>query len=188
MSEEDIRKKGCFLHVVSYDTSFVRSELAKSLEYIQEYDVAPESRQWNRVKEHANVIIKEIENRKNFIERHLTIIKDLTKNHHPELQPLVFIERNINYSRDLLAQAARKKDSKSDTEGVLNLMSDIKKQIRRLDAVLQSLKEQEEEQSQSKEKGEAMHIEDIQRFVTWFTCNDPYFNHQKGLLEIDIQL
>ena len=69
MSEEDIRKKGCFLHVVSYDTSFVRSELAKSLEYIQEYDVAPESRQWNRVKEHANVIIKEIENRKNFIER-----------------------------------------------------------------------------------------------------------------------
>jgi hypothetical protein len=147
MSEEDIRKKGCFLHVVSYDTSFVRSELAKSLENIQEYDVAPESRQWNRVKEHANVIIKEIENRKNFIERHLTIIKDLTKNHHPELQPLVFIERNINYSRDLLAQAARKKDSKSNTEGVVNLMSDIKKQIRRLDAVLQSLKEQEEEQS-----------------------------------------
>ena len=64
MSEEDIRKKGCFLHVVRYETSFIRNELAKSLEYIQEYDVDPESRKWNRVKEHADGIIKEIENRR----------------------------------------------------------------------------------------------------------------------------
>ena len=42
MSEEDIRKKGCFLHVVRYDTSFIRNESAKSLEYIQEYDVDQE--------------------------------------------------------------------------------------------------------------------------------------------------
>jgi hypothetical protein len=146
MSEEDIRKKGCFLHVVRYDTSFIRSELAKSLEYIQEYDVDPASREWNRVKEHANVIIKEIENRKNFIDRHLTIVKDLTKNHQRELQPHVFIERNINYSVELLAQASRKKDSKSDNEGIVKLMSDLKNQVRRLDAVLQSLKEQEGEE------------------------------------------
>ena len=147
MSDEDIRKKTCFLHVVRYDTSFVRNELAKSLEYIQEYDVDPESRKWSRVEEHANVIIKEIENRKNFIDRHLTTIKDLTKDHQPELQPHAFIERNINYSRDLLAQASRKKDSKSDDEDVVKLMSDIKNQVRRLDVVLQSLKDQEQEKS-----------------------------------------
>jgi hypothetical protein len=150
MSEEDIRKKSCFLHVVRYDTSFIRNELAKSLEYIQEYDVDPESRKWNRVKEHADVIIKEIENRRRFIDRHLTIIKDLTKNHQPELQPHAFIDRNINYSGDLLALASRKKDSKkSDNEGIVELMSDIKKQIRRLDMVLQSLKEQEEQEEKS---------------------------------------
>jgi hypothetical protein len=147
MSEEEaIRKKGCFLHVVRYDTSFIRNALAKSLENIQEYDLDPESREWNRVKEHADDIIKEIENRKNFIDRHLTIIKDLTKNHQPELQPLVFIERNINYSEELLAQASRKKDSSSDNEGIVKLMSDLKNQVRRLDAVLQSLKEQEQEE------------------------------------------
>jgi hypothetical protein len=147
MSEEDIRKKGCFLHVVRYETSFIRNGLAKSLEYIQEYDVDQESRKWNRVKEHAHVIIKEIEDRKTFIDRHLTIIKDLTKNHHPELQPYAFIDKNINYSEDLLTRASRKKDSKSDNEGVVKLMSDIKNQIRRLDALLQSLEEQEEEKS-----------------------------------------
>jgi hypothetical protein len=147
MSEEDIRKKGCFLHVVRYETSFIRNELAKSLEYIQEYDVDPESRKWNSVKEHADAIIKEIENRRNFIIRYLAIIKDLTKNHQPELQPHAFIERNINYSTELLAQASRKKDSESDNEGVMKSMSDIKKQVRRLDAVLQSLKEQEQEES-----------------------------------------
>lgn len=145
MSEEDIRKKGCFLHVVRYETSFIRNELVKSLEYIQEYDVDLESRKWNRIKEHADGIIKEIENRRRFIDRHLAIIKDLTKNHQPELQPHVFIERNINYSADLLAQASGKKDSRSDGEGIVKLMSDIKNQVRRLDAVLQSLKEQEEE-------------------------------------------
>ena len=146
MSEEDIRKKGCFLHVVRYDTSFIRNELAQSLEYLQEYDVDPETRKWKRVKEHAKVIIRELENRKNLIDRNLTIVRDLTKKHHPELQPRTFIERNINYSKDLLAQASRKKDSKSDNEGVVKLMSDIKKQIRRLDAVLNSLEEQEEEE------------------------------------------
>ena len=146
MSEEDIRKKGCFLHVVRYDTSFIRNELAQSLEYLQEYDVDPETRKWKRVKEHAKVIIRELENRKNLIDRNLTIVMDLTKKHHPELQPRTFIERNINYSKDLLAQASRKKDSKSDNEGVVKLMSDIKKQIRRLDAVLNSLEEQEEEE------------------------------------------
>ena len=144
MSEEDIRKKGCFLHVVRYETSFIRNELAKTLEYIQEYDVDPEIRKWDSIKEHADGIIKEIENRRSFIDRYLAIIKDLTKNHQPELQPHVFIERNINYSADLLAQASRKKDSKSDNEDVVKSMSDIKKQVRRLDAVLQSLKEQEE--------------------------------------------
>jgi hypothetical protein len=147
MSEEDIRKKGCFLHVVRYETSFIRNELAKSLEYIQEYDVDPESRKWNSVKDHADGIIKEIESRRSFIDRYLAIIKDLTKNHQPELQPHAFIERNINYSADLLAQASRKKDSKSDNEGIVKSMSDIKKQVRRLDAVLQSLKEQEQEES-----------------------------------------
>ncbi len=146
MSEEDIRKKGCFLHVVRYDTSFIRNELAQSLEYLQEYDVDPETRKWKRVKEHAKVIIRELENRKNLIDRNLTIVRDLTKKHHPELQPRTFIERNINYSKDLLAQASRKKDSKSDNEGVVKLMSDIKKQIRRLDAVLNSLEEQEDEE------------------------------------------
>ena len=146
MSEEDIRKKGCFLHVVRYDTSFIRNELAQSLEYLQEYDVDPETRKWKRVKEHAKVIIRELENRKNLIDRNLTIVMDLTKKHHPELQPRTFIERNINYSKDLLAQASRKKDSKSDNEGVVKLMSDIKKQIRRLDAVLNSLEEQEDEE------------------------------------------
>jgi hypothetical protein len=145
MSEEDIRKKGCFLHVVRYETSFIRNELAKSLEYIQEYDVDPESRKWNSVKEHADGIIKEIENRRSFIDRYLAIIKDLTKNHQPELQPPAFIERNINCSVDLLAQASRKKDSRSDDEGIVKLMSNFKTQVRRLDAVLQSLKEQEEE-------------------------------------------
>ena len=150
MSEEDIRKKGCFLHVVRYDTSFIRNELAKSLEYIQEYDVDQESRDWNRVKEHAQVMIEQIEDRKKFIDRHLTIIKDLTKNHHPELQPYVFVDKNINYSGDLLARASRKKDSNSDNEEVVKLMSDIKNQIWRLDAVLQSLKEQEEEKSQER--------------------------------------
>jgi hypothetical protein len=145
MSEEDIRKKACFLHVVRYETSFIRNELAKSLEYIQEYDVDPESRKWNSVKEHADGIIKEIENRRSFIDRYLAIIKDLTKNHQPELQPPAFIERNINCSVDLLAQASRKKDSRSDDEGIVKLMSNFKTQVRRLDAVLQSLKEQEEE-------------------------------------------
>jgi hypothetical protein len=149
MSEEDIRKKGCFLHIVRYETSFIRNELAKSLEYIQEYDVDPESRKWNHIKEHANGIIKEIENRRSFIDRHLAIIKDLTKDHQPELQPHAFIERNINYSGDLLAQASRKKDSRSDGEGTVKLMSDIKKQVRRLDAVLQSLKEQEQGEEKS---------------------------------------
>ncbi|MFL6497384.1 MAG: hypothetical protein ACJ70U_01620 [Nitrososphaera sp.] len=147
MSEEDIRKKGCFLHVVRYETSFIRNELAKSLEYIQEYDVDPESPKWNRVKGYAGSIVKEIENRRSFIDRHLAIIKDLTKNHQPELQPHAFIERNINYSADLLAQASREKDSRTDGEGIVKLMSDIRNQIRRLDAVLQSLKEQEEEKS-----------------------------------------
>jgi hypothetical protein len=147
MSEEDIRKKGCFLHVVRYETSFIRNELAKSLEYIQEYDVDPESKKWNRIKEHADGIIKEIENRKSFIDRYLAIIKDLTKNHQLELQPHAFIDRNINYSADLLAQASRKKDSKSDNEGIVKSMSDIKKQVRRLDAVLQSLKDHEQEES-----------------------------------------
>lgn len=146
MSEEDIRKKRCFLHVVRYETSFIRNELAKSLEYIQEYDVDPESRKWNSIKEHADGIIKEIENRRSFIDRYLAIIQDLTKNHQPELQPHAFIERNINYSADLLAQVSRKKDSKSDNEGVVKSMSDIKKQVIRLDAVLQSLKEQEQEE------------------------------------------
>ena len=149
MSEEDIRKKGCFLHIVRYETSFIRNELAKSLEYIQEYDVDPESRKWNHIKEHADDIIKEIENRRSFIDRHLAIIKDLTKDHQPELQPHAFIERNINYSGDLLAQASRKKDSRSDGEGTVKLMSDIKKQVRRLDAVLQSLKEQEQGEEKS---------------------------------------
>jgi hypothetical protein len=147
MSEEDIRKKGCFLHVVRYETSFIRNELAKSLEYIQEYDVDPESPKWNRVKGHAGSIVKEIENRRSFIDRHLAIIKDLTKNHQPELQPHAFIERNINYSADLLAQASGEKDSRTDGEDIVKLMSDIRNQIRRLDAVLQSLKEQEEEKS-----------------------------------------
>ncbi|MFL6478453.1 MAG: hypothetical protein ACJ707_06510 [Nitrososphaera sp.] len=147
MSEEDIRKKGCFLHVVRYETSFIRNELAKSLEYIQEYDVDPESPKWNRVKGHAGGMVKEIENRRSFIDRHLAIIKDLTKNHQPELQPHAFIERNINYSADLLAQASREKDSRTDGDGIVKLMSDIRNQIRRLDAVLQSLKEQEEEKS-----------------------------------------
>ena len=149
MSEEDIRKKGCFLHIVRYETSFIRNELAKSLEYIQEYDVDPESRKWNHIKEHADDIIKEIENRRSFIDRHLAIIKDLTKDHQPELQPHAFIERNINYSGDLLAQASSKKDSRSDGEGTVKLMSDIKKQVRRLDAVLQSLKEQEQGEEKS---------------------------------------
>jgi hypothetical protein len=149
MSEEDIRKKGCFLHIVRYETSFIRNELAKSLEYIQEYDVDPESRKWNHIKEHADGIIKEIENRRSFIDRHLAIIKDLTKDHQPELQPHAFIERNINYSGDLLAQASSKKDSRSDGEGTVKLMSDIKKQVRRLDAVLQSLKEQEQGEEKS---------------------------------------
>jgi hypothetical protein len=146
MSEEDIRKKGCFLHIVRYETSFVRKELAKSLEYIQEYDVEPENGKWNRVKEHADGVIKEIENRRRFIDRHLAIIKDLTKDHQPELQPYIFIERNINYSEDLLAQASRKKISRSDSEDIVKLMSDIQKQVRRLDAALQSLKDQEQEE------------------------------------------
>jgi hypothetical protein len=145
MSEEDIRKKGCFLHVVRYETSFIRNELAKSLEYIQEYDVDPEIRKWDSVNEHADGIIKEIENRRIFIDRQLAIIKDLTKDHQPELQSHIFIERNINYSVDLLAQASKIKDSRSENEGIVKLMSDIKKQVRRLDAVLQSLKDQEEE-------------------------------------------
>ncbi|MDQ4101807.1 MAG: hypothetical protein M3115_06435 [Thermoproteota archaeon] len=145
MVEEDIRKKGCFLHVVRYETSFIRNELAKCLEYIQEYDVDPESGKWDRIKKHADDIIKEIENRRIFIDRYLAIIKDLTKNHQPELQPHAFIERNINYSADLLTQASRKKDSAAGDEVIAKLMSDIQNQLRRLDAALQSLKEQEEE-------------------------------------------
>ncbi|MDQ3836795.1 MAG: hypothetical protein M3270_07670, partial [Thermoproteota archaeon] len=63
------------------------------------------------------------------------------------LQPHAFIERNINYSADLLTQVSREKDSRTNREGIIKLMSEIRNQIRRLDAVLQSLKEQEEEKS-----------------------------------------
>jgi hypothetical protein len=74
-------------------------------------------------------MVEQIEDRKKFIDRHLTRIRDLTKNHHPELQPYAFVDKNINYSRDLLARASRKKDSNSDNEEVVKLMSDIKNQI-----------------------------------------------------------
>ena len=152
MSEEekDIRKRGCFLHVVRYDTFFIKQALERTVENIQKYNESQAGFRWRYVRYHADAALKEIaDTRRNFIHRNLMIIQDLTNNKapfHPELLPTSFIPINIDYSCDLLAGVTKIEDPRFANEIIVNLMSEIQDQIDRLNGLLDSLEKLEPEE------------------------------------------
>ncbi|MDQ4100670.1 MAG: hypothetical protein M3115_00570, partial [Thermoproteota archaeon] len=95
MREEDAEKKNCFLYVVKYDTSTIKDELAKLKDLIDKYNGDPKPEKWERVKEYSKSEIKKLEEIREYIFRHLDIIRSLVKNH--RLEPGKFDYVYIKY-------------------------------------------------------------------------------------------
>lgn len=154
--EKDIRKRGCFLHVVRYDTFFVREALVRTVENIQKYNESQAGFRWRFVKYHADVALKEIANtRRDLIYRNLTVIQDLTNSkppYHPELLPTSFIPIYIDYSCDLLAGVTKIEDPRFENDMIVKLVSEIQDQIDRLNSVLDSLEKLEPEEKQEEKR------------------------------------
>ena len=136
MKEEDIKKKNCFLYVVSYDTSSIKDELVKLKDLIDKYNGDPKPETWERVKEQSKSEIKRLEDIRKYIFRHLDIIKSLVKNH--RLDPGKFDYVYIKYSVDLFYDTCYM-DPQYDQPGLEDLTSDIEDQIAQVHAALQFL-------------------------------------------------
>jgi hypothetical protein len=136
MREEDVKKKNCFLYVVSHDTSTIKDELVKLKDLIDKYEGDPKPDKWDRVKEYSNSESKRLEEIRKYIFRHLDIIRSLVKNH--RLDPGKFDYVYIKYSVDLFYDAYYM-DPQYDQPGLEDLTSDIEDQIAQIQAALQFL-------------------------------------------------
>jgi hypothetical protein len=136
MSENDIRKKNCFLYVIRYDTSIIKDKLVRLKDLIDKYNRDPKPEKWERVKEYSQSEMKRLEEIRKYIPRHLEIIRYLVKN--PRLDPGKFDYVYIKYSVDLFYDAYYM-DPEYDQPGLADLISDIEDQIVQLDAALQFL-------------------------------------------------
>jgi hypothetical protein len=136
MSEDDIRKKNCFLYVIRHDTSIIKDKLVRLENLIDKYNGDPKPEKWEHVKEYSKSEVKRLEEIRKYIYRHLDIIRYLVKNH--RLDPGKFDYVYIKYSVDLLYDAYYM-DPQYDQPGLADLISDIEDQIEQLDAALQFL-------------------------------------------------
>jgi hypothetical protein len=136
MSEDDIRKKNCFLYVIRHDTSIIKDKLVRLENLIDKYNGDPKPEKWEHVKEYSKSEVKRLEEIRKYIYRHLDIIRYLVKNH--RLDPGKFDYVYITYSVDLLYDAYYM-DPQYDQPGLADLISDIEDQIEQLDAALQFL-------------------------------------------------
>jgi hypothetical protein len=136
MSAEDITKKNCFLYVIRYDTSKVKDRLVRLKDLIDKYNDYPKPEKWDSVKEYSQSEMKQLEEIRKYIHRHLDIIRYLVKN--PRLDPGKFDYVYIKYSVDLFYDAYYM-DPEYDQPGLVDLMSDIEDQIAQVDAALQFL-------------------------------------------------
>jgi hypothetical protein len=136
MSEDDIRKKDSFLYVIRYDTSNIKDKLVRLKDLIDKYNGDPKPERWERVKEYSKSEMKQLEEIRKYIHRHLDIIRYLVKNH--RLDPGKFDYVYIKYSVDLFYDAYYM-DPEYDQPGLADLIGDIEDQIGQLDAALQFL-------------------------------------------------
>jgi len=136
MSEDDIRKKNCFLYVIRHDTSIIKDKLMRLKDLIDKYNGDPKPEKWERVKEYSKSEMKRLEEIRKYIHRHLEIIRYLVKNHRQD--PGKFDYVYIKYSVDLFYDAYYM-DPEYDQLGLADLISDIEDQIGQLDAALQFL-------------------------------------------------
>jgi hypothetical protein len=136
MSEDDIRKKDSFLYVIRYDTSNIKDKLVRLKDLIDKYNGDPKPERWERVKEYSKSEMKQLEEIRKYIHRHLDIIRYLVKNH--RLDPGKFDYVYIKYSGDLFYDAYYM-DPEYDQPGLADLISDIEDQIAQVDAALQFL-------------------------------------------------
>jgi hypothetical protein len=136
MREEDAEKKNCFLYVVRYDTSTIKDQLVKLKDLIDKYRGDPKPEKWEVVKEYSKSEIKKLEEIREYIFRHLDIIRSLVKNH--RLEPGKFDYVYIKYSVDLFYDTYYM-DPQYDQPGLEDLTSDIEDQIAQVQAALQFL-------------------------------------------------
>lgn len=137
MREEDITKKNCFLYVIRYDTSRVKDGLVRLKDLIDKYSNDPKPEKWDSsVKEYSQSEMKQLEEIRKYIHRHLEIIRYLVKN--SRLEPGKFDYVYIKFSVDLFYDAYYM-DPKYDQPGLADLICDIEDQIAQVDAALQFL-------------------------------------------------
>jgi hypothetical protein len=136
MREEDITKKNCFLYIIHYDTANIKDKLLRLKDLIDKYNGDPKPEKWKRVKEYSKSEMKQLEEIRKYIHRHLEIISYLVKNH--RLDPGKFDYVYIKYIVDLFYDAYYM-DPEYDQPGLADLISDIEDQIEQLDAALQFL-------------------------------------------------
>jgi hypothetical protein len=118
MSAEDITKKNCFLYVIRYDTSKVKDRLVRLKDLIDKYNDYPKPEKWDSVKEYSQSEMKQLEEIRKYIHRHLDIIRYLVKN--PRLDPGKFDYVYIKYSVDLFYDAYYM-DPEYDQPGLVDL-------------------------------------------------------------------
>ena len=136
MSEDDIREKNSFLYVIRHDTSIIKDKLVRLKNLIDKYNEDPKPEKWEHVKEYSQFEMKQLEEIRKYILRHLGIIRYLVKNY--RLDPGKFDYVYIKYSVDLFYDAYYT-DPQYDQPGLVDLMSDIEDQIGQVDAALQFL-------------------------------------------------
>jgi hypothetical protein len=136
MSKDDIREKNSFLYVIRHDTSIIKDKLVRLKKLIDKYNEDPKPEKWEHVKEYSQSEMKQLEEIRKYILRHLEIIRYLVKNY--RLDPGKFDYVYIKYSVDLFYDAYYM-DPQYDQLGLVDLMSDIEDQIGQVDAALQFL-------------------------------------------------
>lgn len=119
-----------------YDTANIKDKLLRLKDLIDKYNGDPKPEKWERVKEYSKSEMKQLEEIRKYIHRHLEIIRYLVKNH--RLDPDKFDYVYIKYSIDLFYDAYYM-DPEYDQPGLADLISDIEDQIEQLDAALQFL-------------------------------------------------
>jgi hypothetical protein len=136
MSKDDIREKNSFLYVIRHDTSIIKDKLVRLKKLIDKYNEDPKPEKWEHVKEYSQSEMKQLEEIRKYILRHLEIIRYLVKNY--RLDPGKFDYVYIKYSVDLFYDAYYM-DPQYDQLGLVDLMSDIEDQIGQVDVALQFL-------------------------------------------------
>lgn len=139
-NEEETRlRRRSFLYVVRYDISHIREDLEMLLTLNEEYFKSGYRRRaWDVLRNHSKDALRKADERRNYIRRNLSEIRDLT-HRDPSLEPESYALTVVDGSREVFDLASGIEDPESMQPERDQMVKDASKEIETLDSEIDRL-------------------------------------------------